>query len=289
MSDPLGDVPLAASTAGALEHAAARLHGRSLETFDILAAIVAVDRIGNWDGVQLRSTFISRDEVQRFRDARGGPAGTWRGIALTREAGEGLRVAANLARRYDLLPMPPGILALGMVCHADSGAARALLEESDVDHAQLIELIQDEILGMGLERLDTAVDTLGLRAQAMRTPVTAPGVELPAPPSRWPFTLRVRERREEIAQSWLHTLYDFVFLAGYLVTLGLIILAAVQSEEWWKLAFVVAVLMTPGFISHWPKLAVAAALAAFVSPLAGAAHLISVLADGLWLRAQPHV
>ncbi|HEU5104378.1 MAG TPA: hypothetical protein VFU11_00915, partial [Solirubrobacterales bacterium] len=73
---------------------------------------------------------------------------------LTPTAAEGMQLASDLAKSYDLLPVPVGALSLGMVWRAGSGAALALLEEAELSHPELLDLLQDELLGGRLENLD---------------------------------------------------------------------------------------------------------------------------------------
>jgi hypothetical protein len=67
-------------------------------------------------------------------------------------------MAAHIARTYDLLPMPTGVLALGLVLNGQAGAALALLEDSELEHGELVELLQEELLDTELEALE---ETLG--------------------------------------------------------------------------------------------------------------------------------
>jgi hypothetical protein len=152
----LDDLPLATDTVGALEVAASRRSRRPVGTFDILAAIIDVDQAGDWARVQVRANPISITEAHRFGDADASTGGHWRNVPLTADATRALKVAARIADAHHLLPIPPGILALGLVQQADSGAARALLQGADLTHAQLLKLLQDTV-GARLMALDVAV------------------------------------------------------------------------------------------------------------------------------------
>ena len=156
---PLDDLLLSTVTVSALEIAATRREGEPLGTHGILAATIAADYLGSWEALQVRSTFVDTGERQRFRDEDTTPQGTWHNVPLTADATRALSVAARIAEHFRLLPLPPGVLVLGLVWHERSGAARALLEQADVSHAELLELVQEEILGTSLEGLEDAVET----------------------------------------------------------------------------------------------------------------------------------
>ncbi|MDQ3822943.1 MAG: hypothetical protein M3321_06860 [Actinomycetota bacterium] len=145
-------------TVAALQVAAAD-NSPPLGTFDILAALVAVDAIGDWEWVQLETTPLVAAEGHRFRDPDTTPYGRWHNVPLTTDATRALFVAREIAETYRLVPLPPGVLALGLVWQPQWGAARALLEESTADHEQLLQLIQDSVLGTTLESLSTLVIT----------------------------------------------------------------------------------------------------------------------------------
>jgi hypothetical protein len=66
---------------------------------------------------------------------------------LAREGQAAVKIAAD----YHLVPLPPGVLALGALSEPSTGACRALLDESDCSHEQLLELVQSEILEVDLE------------------------------------------------------------------------------------------------------------------------------------------
>jgi len=154
----LDDLSLATDTVKALEVAATRSGRRPVSTFDILAATIDVDQLGEWAWVQVRASPISVVEANRFGDSDEGTSGHWRNVPLTADAAKALEAAGRIADSHHLLPMPPGILALGLVLQADSGAARALLHGTDLTHAQLLELLQDAVVGTRLMALDGAVD-----------------------------------------------------------------------------------------------------------------------------------
>jgi hypothetical protein len=153
LPEPLSDLLLTDTIVSALEVAASRRDGQPLGTFDLLAALIGVDPIGEWEWVQLQATPIVEDEAPRFRDPNSTPAGRWHNVPLTADATRASLIAKRIAQSYRLLPVPPGALALGLVWDRDSGATVALLDQSDLRHEQLLELIQEALLGGDLEGL----------------------------------------------------------------------------------------------------------------------------------------
>lgn len=185
--EPLSNVSLTTDVVAALTLAATRRGGRPVGTGGLLAALVAGDAVGAWSTIQLRATWIDPDGGEALPDPDPAVArGVWRDVPLTGAATDALTVAAEIARAYDLHPLPPGALALGLAWHVDCGAARGLLAEGEVDHRGLLDLIQDELVGAQLEGLES---TFGPRRERIaRSPgaqdPTVDGAGLPqvAPP-----------------------------------------------------------------------------------------------------------
>lgn len=151
---PLEGVLLSIASEQALELAAARRDGQVLSTIRLLLGILAADADGSWSGVELQATYLDADDASRFPDPSPEPAGAWHGVALTATATAALSVAASVASEYHLVPVPPAVLALGLLADPEAGATRALLSESALTHPELLELVQDEVLDVTLERLD---------------------------------------------------------------------------------------------------------------------------------------
>lgn len=140
---------LATSTVAGLELAATRRAGWPLDTFQILCAFIEMDEV-SWATVLLRTTYVTADNSGLYMDRPADIAGDWEGVPLTAHAAAACRVAAEISATYDMRPLPPGVLALGLVADPSSGASRALLEESDLTHTELTDLLQHELLGAGL-------------------------------------------------------------------------------------------------------------------------------------------
>ena len=112
--DPLGNSLLTIDAHAAMEVAAGRRAGKPLGTLDILIAIIAIDTIGMWQTVLLRTAFVTAEDTARFPDHHAEKSGAWSNVPLTRDATEALAVAAKIAEDYKMWPMPPGVLALGL-------------------------------------------------------------------------------------------------------------------------------------------------------------------------------
>ena len=188
--EPLANTLLSVATNAALTLAATRRGEAALGTFGILKALISLDTLGGWETVQLRSTFIDHN-AGGYTDPDVASAGVWQDVPLTATAALALRRAAEIADDYRLRPMPPGVVAIGLVWDSDSGAARALLEEADVSHADLIDVLQDELLDVVLTGLTASLDNGA--ADADTSPSTpsparitsekeAPGTQHPATP-----------------------------------------------------------------------------------------------------------
>lgn len=165
-----------------------------MSTAGVLHALFAVDTVGKWETVQLRTTFLAADGPSDFPDPLCAGAGAWENVPLTRSATDALLAAAEVARTYRLIPVPPGVLVLGLVADPRSGAARALLSDSDLPHAGLLHLIQDEALDTRLEGVEELLggapsqpaDIAPSQSAAVTTsapagvPPSYPGVDVPA-------------------------------------------------------------------------------------------------------------
>lgn len=153
---PLHDVPLATTVVAALGLAAARGDRQPLGTFDLLLAIVDTDSTGAWDAVQLHASYVALADAARFPDPDADCSGAWAGVSLTGTATRALATAARIAGEFSMLPLPGGVLALGLLADPASGASRALLAEAEIDHDALLEIVQDDVLDVHLEGLDLA-------------------------------------------------------------------------------------------------------------------------------------
>jgi hypothetical protein len=145
---------LTVGTLDALELAVTTRSGKPLGTLTILEAIIATDGGGRWEAVQLQTTFITTENGEE-RDS-GEPVSSyqWGNVPLTVAAAVAFRDAEAIANAFGLRPIPPGVLALGLLSRSDTAAARALLAGDSTTHEQLLALVQDHVLGTHLEGLE---------------------------------------------------------------------------------------------------------------------------------------
>lgn len=127
--------------------------GQPLGTAPLFLALSRADGHGGWSTLWLRTEFPS-DPWGEARDTADGDSGTtWSGIPLSVQLDASLTLVGELALAFRISPVPPGLLALALVADSASGAAHLLLDNGDIDHDALLDLIQDELLGVQLEGL----------------------------------------------------------------------------------------------------------------------------------------
>jgi hypothetical protein len=198
LREPLDDVLVTTAAFNALEIAGARRAGRPVGTTALLSAILAVDDPGPWNAVQLGASFLDADAVADYPDLDAESDGVWCAVPLTATATRALATAARIARDYDLEPMPPGALALGLVSEPESGASRALLDGATIDHAGLLALIQDEVLGTNLVELDVFEVTGREKHEARGAVRRSAGDKLMDLDDSTPFAVRALARARAI-------------------------------------------------------------------------------------------
>ncbi|WP_089106151.1 Clp protease N-terminal domain-containing protein [Streptomyces hyaluromycini] len=157
VGEVLRDLPLHSSVTQALRAAAPT--GPPVGTRELLVALMRADNAGEWHRIWLHCGNDEAVAAMPFQDPEQGPggaaAGLWESIPLTSACVTALEVAARLAKRYDMWPLPPGLLALGLVADDTCGASRALGQ--GLGRLELIDLLQRAILGTTLSGLRTAL------------------------------------------------------------------------------------------------------------------------------------
>lgn len=140
----------------ALDDAARRATG-PVDTRDVLVALIRGDAKGEWDRVALY--FTDENAIRRAQvvDPAPGPLGRWGAAALTTTCTDALETAVELADRYDTRLVSVGLAAIALVAKADSAAAGALTGGDPSLRAQLLDVLQDAIVGGGLAHLDLAL------------------------------------------------------------------------------------------------------------------------------------
>jgi hypothetical protein len=153
--DPLAGVPLSARVEAALQDATSCRPGHTVQTRHLLLSLVHADAYADWNRI-----FDFRDPdgllTADVADPDLGTGGRWGEALLTVTCAEALRLAARIATEYNLLPMPPGVLALGLLADPRSGAARCLGVSTEAEHMRLIDLVQQDVLNSGLVNFDVS-------------------------------------------------------------------------------------------------------------------------------------
>ncbi len=181
--DVLDGIQFSETATAAVRMASARRRPNvPLDTKLVFAALPQVDVDAEWDRLALHAPPSGTLAQAAVDDPDHDVGGTWRGIPLTVTLTNALRLAARIADAYDLAPPPPAVLALALVADPRTSAARAVLQGSDLTHADLIGLIE-EILGGRLDGLwqflDAAADAATIHKERDRTSwglATEPGL-----------------------------------------------------------------------------------------------------------------
>jgi hypothetical protein len=160
---PLRDVELAGPVEMALANAAALADrdNRPIDTRSLLLALMDADGHGRWERILF--DIGGREAIARaaYYDPPMLPEGQWRSTRITGACATALTTAARIARQYQMLPVPVGVLALGLVADPASAATQAL-QINDLDRqAAVSTLIQDELIGVSLQDLRLGVATDG--------------------------------------------------------------------------------------------------------------------------------
>jgi hypothetical protein len=155
--------------------------GRPVGTHDLLVAIMRSDESGEWHRIWLHCGDDVDIAANPVRDTNCEPAGAWAGIPLTRMSVHALDVSKRLSDRYRFSPLPVGILALGLVADHASGASRAL--GRGIGRGELLVLLQDAILGVTLNDLESLLPKLLAESRTADTDPVEPQRGLPLPPS----------------------------------------------------------------------------------------------------------
>lgn len=183
MTAVLRNVPLSSPVVTALHAAGRRAAPRPVSTRDLLVELIRTDTTGAWSRITLRTGGPDRIARKPVADPALGSSAVWERVTLNDSCAIALEVAHGLAARYGLMPVPVGVVALGLVADESSAAARAL--NAGPARAEILDLLQSEVLGLTLGGLDTLLPLLVARSQRAMvgkpavpqqnsTPATAP-------------------------------------------------------------------------------------------------------------------
>ncbi|MEV6072515.1 hypothetical protein AB0L82_38740 [Nocardia sp. NPDC052001] len=162
--------------------------------------LMRADSVGRWGRIQLYSGDPDAVGRKPVSEPVGSGSFSWNGVPLTDACAAGMEVAGRLAYRYELWPLPVGMLVLGLVADERSAAARALREDG-LDRIGLLDAIQSDVLGTRLDGIDSVLPmVLGETGQMLRTPPKRQAVVPRAP--RSPATPRQPSKPRSPSKPW---------------------------------------------------------------------------------------
>jgi hypothetical protein len=140
--------------------------GEPLTTGRLLSAIARMDMSGDWQRIWLLVGDPNRTGLATVPDAPDPAPGprydlltppTWGGTRLSTRLVQALWLADRIGGTYNMRPVPPGVVAVGLLAHRRNGATEALLSQGTATHAQLLRTIQTDILKTTLTNLGALV------------------------------------------------------------------------------------------------------------------------------------
>jgi hypothetical protein len=148
--DPFHGVPPTEVVTAAIVAAAQARPGQPVGTGELLTALARCDGHGRWERIWLQSTERSQEG-----EARCDPAAEhhieYRGVLINRTCEQALAASAQLARAYGLVPIPPGILLIGLLNNPYAAAAGRLGITTEEKYEVIREIIETDLLGITLE------------------------------------------------------------------------------------------------------------------------------------------
>ena len=153
----MDEIDLGGTAGLAVRTAAGRAGGRPLGTGQVLAALAEVDGHGRWDRLWLRSR-LGGDVLLAVADDGTEPPvlpatedAHQFGVELSPALAASFAVLRALAAEHDMRPVPPGALALALLCEPTSAVVRELTRPGGRSAAELRYLVQEELLGTRLQ------------------------------------------------------------------------------------------------------------------------------------------
>ncbi|WP_433597583.1 hypothetical protein ACQPXH_20485 [Nocardia sp. CA-135953] len=196
-----------------------------MDTRDVLVALMRADSPGAWHRIWLHAGDADAVAGKVVIDPNTASERSWEHIQLTQTCSMALDVAWRLTYRYNMWPLPVGILAIGLVADDSSAAAQAL-RDGGLSREELLDFLQSDILGVPLNGLDTILPTVSAESRAAHAAGSGsppagslPGASVTAPIEVDPEYWR-RRRRVDIA----------VLVAAVLMILVLSVLYAIMHD-----------------------------------------------------------
>jgi hypothetical protein len=135
--------------------AAQRPVNSPLTTGQVLAALTRVDAGNDWQRLWLHTGDPGALQLADTPDAPNvASSESWENVPLTPDMAAALSNLRQVCIAYRLTSASTGLLALALVADPNAGAARAL-GRSGLPHAELLEIVQEDLVGVHLEGLAT--------------------------------------------------------------------------------------------------------------------------------------
>ncbi|AZP22505.1 hypothetical protein EJC51_44400 [Streptomyces aquilus] len=146
--------PLTDTVRQALDRAATLALGNMflLSTQDLLVALMQTDGAAEWDRIWLHTRPVEHLRNHPLPDPPTAKPLTRHGHLMTAACAESLRRAERIARHCGM-PLTSGAVTLALVSHPGSAAARALGVGSVIAETELLDLVQECVLGFRIENL----------------------------------------------------------------------------------------------------------------------------------------
>jgi hypothetical protein len=156
--------------------ATGREAGSALQTGPVLDALARVDHLGDWSRFWLNAgraediglADVPDIEVPPPAGTVAMPVKTWRGVALSSAMAESMTLLVRLADGYEMIPVPPGALALALVSVQSGGASQTLLAAGNATHEEFLRIIESDLLGTDLDGLDEVLGAVDIRGEEPR-------------------------------------------------------------------------------------------------------------------------
>jgi hypothetical protein len=135
-----------------------RRDGEPGTTGGFLAALARMDVRTDWQRIWLHTGEPNAIGLAVAPDPPvGGPPVDWQGTPISDRLAQALALLERLCSVYSLAPAGSGATMLALVADRRNGATDALLRHGRLTHAQLLRLVQTELLGLDLPGLSSVV------------------------------------------------------------------------------------------------------------------------------------
>jgi hypothetical protein len=137
--------------------------GRLLNTGLLMSALERADTSGRWDRVWLATGRADAGALASLADPDDeprlvAPAGArWAGMRLSPALAASVALLREMVNDYDMEPVQPGAVALALVSEPTSAVVTTLLEGGELSYSELLDMVQDELLGTRLQDFEAGI------------------------------------------------------------------------------------------------------------------------------------